>query len=310
MKCMVLFALVGFVLVLSGCGMLGGGSGLAPIVTPELRTGAQGVAAEFLQASPPDVLFDDADVLVRFSLHNRGAAQVNRASYVLEANPGAFLVLDERAQGSFAIGGKQSTDPLGEKLFFEVGARTLAMPGNLETILEQLVLHTCYPYSTIASATVCVDTSVGSVREGAKVCTEGMVSLGGGQGGPVSLSAVNLQSVPLDEFRVRPQVELTFHNSGGGEVMLSQESDALCSGRLAESSNKARVRVFLSEVPMQCSSGELVFREGAAKIQCTLEEGIETIQGTFYSIVRAEVDYGYHQVERKSVRITRSAGRS
>lgn len=297
--------LVVLVVMLTGCNPFGpGGGDISPINVPQVRVGTDGVVSEFIANSPPDEVFEQSDMLVRFSLHNKGATNVQRGAYALESSPGAFFVFHDTTDGTFMIDGRKDIDPFGQKSFFEVPVGALALPANLETISERLTLHTCYPYSTMASVTVCVDTAVGDVRDAAKVCTEGAVSSGSaGQGGPISLTSVTLQSVPLDEFRARPQVELTFTNAGHGEIMLPHESDALCTGRTVQSANKARVQVYLSERSMQCSPAELTFKDGTATLQCTLPDGIEKIQGTFYSILRADIDYGYHEVTTRSVRI-------
>lgn len=306
--------LLALLFVLSGCGLLGGSNngGVVPITIPELRVGSNGIVASYLESQPPAEVFESTDVVATYSLHNQGATSVRRGVYQMVTNRPSLLVLGQDASGIFDLNGKSSSDARGEEQFFQSVVKVSALPSQSQGESARLDVHLCYQYATVASQEVCVDTTLGAPTIGPKVCTQSAVSVSGGQGGPIALTNVDIKVLPdaNSPDLVFPQATLTFTKPNAKTITLPNQYDALCTSGARTTDPHAKVKVLLGEQSMDCGSNLIKFSQGdTAKITCNLVGGVDKVRGTYVSVIRAEVDYGFYDIAlKKTIQIKDRSG--
>ncbi len=293
--------------LLTSCSGIGNGTlfnSPTDITLPEFRIGTQGVIATIAEGAPPAEVFENSESTMLIIMQNAGAEDANNGLFTISSNPGIFyFIRPEHTSDTFSLTGKTNTNPIGEELRFTIRAEARSLFPSIAQTREDIALHWCYQYKTQASAGVCVDTQKLSQRVAQKVCQEGTTTLSGGQGGPLSVESIALNTdVSTDDATfVTPRLTITFANVGGGDITLPQDAYSYCRGARVSTKDQARVRVFLSEEALDCASDTITFKNNKATLRCTHPEGIEKLKGTFIGSFRADIEYGYHQTISRTV---------
>ena len=210
----VLFSIVAVLIVIAGCGV--GTTTRDQGFSADFRTGTQGLYLSFETNMPPVNLYDDQPLEVVVRVENKGAytvGGVGDALYLSGFDPTILTGISTYGNQIPELEGKtQYNSGMLDVVSFTSTIRDLRGKG-IDKYPTRLVATACYGYQTIASANVCIDPDPFSLSVRQKPCVPMNVGLGGGQGAPVSVSNVELES-----NRGRTRFRLTINNVGGGDV--------------------------------------------------------------------------------------------
>ena len=316
MKKIIFLSLALLSLVLLGCGYISTGSGSKSQYV-DVRVGIYGLVAEFAKNAPPQTVFEDGKFAVVLRIRNAGAYDIKNGlitfglekDYVpqiaLQDNPAA--ISDETL--NFDIRGKSLIDQRGEENVISLQATAGKLDPQSESKQSTLTATFCYPYKTIASATVCIDPDIANIRPVKKVCQVNDINLNRGQGAPIAVRKIETRIVP-DVEKVKPQFLIYLENTGQGIAVNPKGYTIPCQKSEFNGEdlwNVAYLKVYSSESKgenqLLCTpslendetTGILRFRDKKDFIRCTYKDGISANSDTYTSPIRIEIEYGYVQ---------------
>ncbi|MBD3304667.1 hypothetical protein GF343_06020 [Candidatus Woesearchaeota archaeon] len=181
------------------------------------RVGTQGLDLRFLPNLPPNRLFDTDTFNAVIEIENKGAYTVGGPGdklYLSGFDPSIITGILEWGEGIPQIDGRTQYVPQGgvDVVSFK-GSIAPLRPRNIDKYPVRLLATACYEYETIAATPVCIDPDPYSPTTRPKICTPGPASLGGGQGGPIAVTQVEVDPSPG-----RTRFKIHIQNAGGGEV--------------------------------------------------------------------------------------------
>jgi hypothetical protein len=310
MKRSFLFA-VCLIVLLAGCGVRQTGQ----IQEVNVHTGTQGIVAKFLDQNPPPVTYANSATAVSYELDNNGASDVDNGIVSIGVEDDFVALQGDRVR-PFTLAGRSLANPGGDTKIESVQLRTKSLPPQTETATTSVALNVCFPYTTDAELTMCVDTDVfGRVK--AKSCTAQAIGLSGGQGGPVSVTKVEPSYTPdADTTKVRATYVISVRNIGTGQLYSQDKSIEACTPAALgpDSWNIANIQAFLGDQQLDCTpkspNGGLdgflkIIAQNENFVRCELPGGVLKMSGTYTTTMRVEVKYGYTYTLTKQLQIKR-----
>ena len=211
------FLMIVLFILVTGC------SGMGPSasnVQDDYHTGTQGIVMSFVPNAPPSRVYDGDKLDISVQLENKGAyPEGNKLQGKLEVSGFDPASIRGSWDGGNSmpsdLEGKSQSNPVGGIDVMTYKSSNVNVPFDADYYEPTVLVHSCYKYQTIANPSVCVDADPYEVVEEKKVCTPGTVSVGGGQGAPISVTSVE-QEVGSDNLFFRIYIS----NVGGGSVMV------------------------------------------------------------------------------------------
>ncbi len=182
----------------------------------QAQSGTQGVKATFVSGYPPQRIYDINNFLALIELENKGNFDLFGGDCFLKLtgfDPNIVRGIDF-VQTCGDLPGKNVYNLDGGFTQIEYESSNIDLPFGSIEYSPKLNLALCYEYQTRASPNVCVDSDLYNLAENQKACRVRDVSLGGGQGAPVSVSYVG-----VDMAQDVAVFEITVRNVGGGQVL-------------------------------------------------------------------------------------------
>jgi hypothetical protein len=300
-------------MVIPGCT---GGGGKVPI-NVDYRTGTKGVEMTFLKNAPPDQVLDGIPVNLGIQLENKGAADVEDGILVLTTEQD-YLVVDQwmKTYGymeidenriQFSLTGITEVNPKGERTIATARGNTLDLEPQTETHTTTIIASCCYPYKTLLSDSICVDTDLYDQKSVSKVCKVTSKSYSS-QGAPIAVTRIDTLMLQSDvEEYVLPQFSIRIDNVGKGTPYDSERTGDACSSYalLPEEVNVVKVKAALDGKALSCIPEKLKLRGEGDTVRCTLAKGMEKQAGNYVGAIVVELDYGYMSTISKKVEIRR-----
>jgi len=106
----------------------------------------------------------------------------------------AGLDFSKNGGREFMLAGNTYDFPGGEDAYFEYNGRIVDWPPGLDQTTQNLLLTSCYQYTTFADPIVCIDPAPES--DNRKVCIPQSRTWSGGNGGPVSITSIEQENTP------------------------------------------------------------------------------------------------------------------
>ena len=186
----------------------------------QYRIGTQGLMLRFAPNLPPSRLFDTEPFNAVIEIENQGAFTVGGPGdkiYLSGFDPSIITGILEWGADIPVIEGKTQFITQGgmDAVNFK-GSIAPLRPKNIDKYPVRLLATACYEYEEIATAPICIDPDPYAPTTRTKICTPSPISLGGGQGGPVAVTQVEVDSSPG-----RTRFKIHIQNVGGGEVFRS-----------------------------------------------------------------------------------------
>ena len=307
---------------LVGCGAFSRGSS-GTIQVPEVHKGKDGLTIKFIDNAPPLSVFEDTNFPILIELQNKGATDINYGWYTLGVEQANMDLLGDPVK-PFSLLGRTASDKYGEQKIVELLGHAKKLPSQTQRMDSVISVTGCYSYGTDASADVCIDTDLFGLARYEKSCKIKNIAMSGGQGGPVSVSKIEVQMLPHDEQnKVIPQFIIYVQNMGEGQPIVPEAVDTACSSRSIKSEqyNVVKVEASLFEYELDCKpklsdimndetlqqqnpkAGYKKLEKKEGIIKCELPDGLDKARGTYTSPLTVHLDYGYTDTISKKVEI-------
>ena len=244
----------------------------------EVQTGTQGVGARLLPNYPPPVLYRDNELVAIVELNNKGNHDLDSSSCFVQITgfdpniiQGGFGATRRCTENIGTFEGKNVYNLPGGINNLEFRSSSLNLPPGVVEYAPKLNVVTCYTYETTASPLICLDPLLYQVTSEQKSCQPMDISLGGGQGGPVSVGYVGVDMVgskAVFEINVRAQ--------GTGRVLSPNADISRCAGTALDYTDIDKVEYDVSLTstgPLDCKPQDGIVRlsNGQGKIVCTAQ---------------------------------------
>ncbi len=299
------------IVVLSGCS---GGSGQVNLDL-NYRKGSEGVDAEFLNNAPPEKILDQTPFSLAIQLENKGASDVDDGIIVVSTESDYILleqwirsygyipIDDNRIQ--FDLQGRTETNPKGDRIIITARAETGKLETQTETHTTTILASVCYPYKSILSDTVCIDTDIYELRSIAKVCAVKGKAYSS-QGGPVAVTRIDSLMLQAEaEERIVPQFRIRINNIGKGSIFAPEKViDACSSFPLREDEvNVVKVSAALDGKALKCEPEKIKLRGREDTVKCSLKSELGKEAGNYLAPLVVELEYGYMTTLSKEIEI-------
>ena len=266
-----------------------------------VNKGTDGLVGSFRENSPPKEIKPERRYRLVLELHNQGAYDIPRGFYSCFGF-GTDEMTVEPKSGTYRIRGRELGNPVGEKIIqrAELIAQKVRAPIELKAYL-------CYPYQTIASAQICIDTDPANERRIKKPCTIKTETFSGGQGGPVGITKIetlSMQDHPDFEERLLPEFKIFIDNFGKGDIVNTVRLQEICRGSAA-GKPIVQVDARLSAQRMECDREVKINEEEESFITCSIPEGIDSRAGTYTAPLTVTMDYGYRDFVSTTLEVER-----
>ena len=293
-----------------------------------VRIGFKGLTLEFLKNIPPPKVFEEETFPVILKIRNIGAFDIidpdkailslgvendyTKSVNLLEG--GNVNTLDRISSvASFSLDGRSEINLLGEEELISYNIVAGKIDPQREFHKSTVIATLCYPYETVSSSSVCVDTDVNNLRPIKKACNNQDIIFSNGQGAPVSVTKIETQMLPTQvtgenkvSDKIKPQFLIFVENKGAGIVIKQESVTDFCtkSDTSHENFNIVYVDVSLSGKPLKCQLdvergsnelGHIKLKDKKDIIRCILEEGIDRNQDPYFSPLEVKLNYGYTQ---------------
>ena len=295
----------------------------------DVFVGTDGLTAEFAKTAPPPKVFEDSNFPILLRIRNKGAYSIkdsNKAALSLGIEKDYIKDLKVEEQGRvvstrfdnlayFFVDGKTTINPQGDEVITSLSAKTSKLDPQSELKESTITATLCYPYNTILSTTVCIDTDVAGINPGKKVCSAKDLVFNSGQGAPIAVTKIEPQMIPV-ENEIKPQFLIFVENKGKGNPVNLVGYDSACykSDYNKDSWNVATIKVYKAgkeseaESQLVCTPslknsagaidetiGLLRFTDNKIFVRCTFKNGIPKSSEAFLSPLKVVIDYGYVQ---------------
>lgn len=181
------------------------------------RTGNQGLRITFVANMPPARVFDTDDLNAVIEVENLGAyATKGVADRIYLSGFDPAIITGIRTTGELIppLEGKTAYTQKGtsDRVAFQ-GIPAMLSAKRIDKYPIKLLATACYEYETIASTSICIDPNPYSTTITQKACAPTNPSVGGGQGGPIAVTGIQLEPAPG-----MTRLKIDVANVGGGEA--------------------------------------------------------------------------------------------
>lgn len=299
------------ILAIAGCNS---GSGQVDL-NLNYRKGTKGADAEFLNNAPPEKMLDQTPFSLAIQLENKGASDIDDGIIVVSTEAdyifinqwmrayGYVPIDDNRVQ--FDLQGRTETNPKGDRIIITARAETGELEKQTETHTTTILASVCYPYKSILSDTVCIDTDIYELRSIAKVCSVKSKTYSS-QGGPIAVTRIDPLMLQAEaEERIIPQFRIRVNNVGKGSVFSSEKVIDACSSfpLREEDINVVKVSAALDGKTLKCEPEKLKLRGQEDTVRCSLTSELGKEYGNYLAPLVVELEYGYMETISKEIEI-------
>jgi len=215
------FILTVFLLIfIIGCS---GGSGPGrpnSYIDENYHSGTRGLEMRFITGNPPYRVYAPNGFLtdqynIMLEVKNEGAYDISSQHFIVSGYDSNIFELEEPYfQVPDLLEGRSSNNPIGGFDTLKWTVRRTVLPEGTDRFDQRFMVSACYDYETRASIPVCVDPNPWEYTTREKICMPEHVSVGSGQGAPVSIS--HIEVTPMKN-KVQMKVEVA--NNGNGRVV-------------------------------------------------------------------------------------------
>jgi len=281
----------------------------------DLYKGTSGVLMDIYQDKIPSEVYEGETFDIVVKVDNKGPYKVDNADLLISLDKGfmSFRSGGYIKSGALTLEGKTVFNEFDD---FRIVSESVTS-GQIDPLKESqntLMLTTlCYDYKGIAVGDVCVDTDPYNTGTMKKICEVTPLSLSDGQGGPLSISDIEVRMLidqPGGQTYIRPQLKIHFLHQGTGTIMKAGNTNIACSGKPFPNGIQSRAAIIdlkLSQYGLsdfECFPNEIILIGNEDTITCTLKSGrINKNRGTFKSPLTITYAYGYVSSLSKEIKI-------
>jgi|FLOH01.1.fsa_nt_gi hypothetical protein len=282
------------------------------------RVGTKGVELEFIQNSPPQVVYEGSSFPISVLVSNEGAYSLTGSP---EDNKGPFGTLsfsydsfylsidsDMSADEEYIVlAGRSYLYPEGDIITKYLPVfKANQMVGQRENPYTDIFVSACYPYNTKLLQEVCIDSASVFNDERTQVCNSQDIFLES-QGGPLAITKIGVDMQPFGRI-VRPSFLIQIENKGSGSVLAPVLDNNAClrqsNSNIKKDWNKVKISAILSNKSLVCTPSEITLFEEKGFARCYLDEGGYTGLN-YYAPLQIELNYVYQTSISQIVSIER-----
>ena len=205
---------------------------------------------------------------------------------------------------TFDMEGRSVNNPAGSMDVVEFPSTITSLPPSLEEFQQRIMVTSCFSYATHASTMVCIDPEPYSNVK--KVCLPQTVSLGGGQGAPVSVSSIEQKP---GRGRTVFTINIKLTKKDTYDELYDFFSLYKCdpsSGQTVKVTDKNIVYVgyvYLSDydITMNCLPDQIIRLDDSGNGQIICSADIPSGTGAYQAPLEVELWYGYSKSIYKDV---------
>jgi len=272
-------------------------------IREEVYKGTKGLEMIFTPGYPQTRIYDNQQVNVLVELRNKGISPIVGTLTLEGYDPQIVSFPSSVTRRRFGeLKERNPYDPEGGFEIAEFSSSRIILPEGVDSYRPRFVVTACYPYKTIASEIICVDPNPFSIAQ-EKACQVQSVAASGGQGSPVTVDYV-----AVDSTQSKAYFRIKLGNKGGGKIVSydAVQSQKCPSDLGFEDIDIVRYRVLLGNYPASCSpEREVRFFNNIATISCTVNVPPGT-GNAYRTSLTVEMDYGYKQSLSREVEILRA----
>lgn len=261
-----------------------------PDVQADLYTGTRGIEITLLPNAPPTQLFATPRSQLNFivEIKNRGVFDTSGQLYLGGYDPNIIPIRDP-VRDFGPIEGKKEYNTEGGFQTLDYQALGIFMPEGLDRLNQPFSLTAIYDYETVATAVVCVDPNpYAPVQPTVRTCIPQSVSLGGGQGAPVAVNLIEVQSSGEKVF-----FKIHVANVGDGSVVAVGERNPFIVREDIEKINKVFYDVTMSGLYGTCKpNNPLRLTNEQGIIFCEFPIPFES-KDAYQTTLKIRLSYGY-----------------
>jgi len=275
-------------------------------VSQYVRSGTQGVEMQFVQNLPPRQMYETGDLVTLIELRNLGHHDLGREAFqqcfvqfggfdknIIRGVPERQTCGDLPGKSEFLQDGGFTT--------IEFQSTGITLPADTPSYTPPLVATVCYEYKTIATPQVCVDPNFFEITADQKACEVRDGAVGGGQGGPVAVTSVNVDMAGSTAI-----FTIDISNNGNGRVISPQTSLTKCPKLDYNDFDEVHFSVEMSSGQfIKCApQGQIVrLNNGRGRFVCQFRIGNTP---AYQTPLRIELNYNYMNTIRRDVEIIRT----
>ncbi|MBW2965552.1 hypothetical protein KY342_00445 [Candidatus Woesearchaeota archaeon] len=269
----ILIGMIVLLIICSGCDLIRRDTGKAEPRKVEYHKGTEGLVLSLLKGNPPEKIWKESEFLIGVELRNKGAYDIEEAVIKLHGFNPRYVVPSESEERIGILHGRSPGYPEGDYFVVEFKETNLFSPPGKEAL--SFTFSAEYDYKTEASAVVCISPELNPlIKTKEKICEIKEISLSGGQGAPVAVTAVN--EIPgYKSGRLNLKFIIDIENKGKGEVL----------------GNITVEEVKLSNQIIQCDQSTLNLEKKKARIKCEID--LDKPEGPYESVLITKLAYRY-----------------
>lgn len=281
------------------------------VAVQKASQGTRGIEFKFLQDYPKKTMYDTTQLNGLVEIWNKGTYDLSPSECYLELigydkNIIKGVYHRQSCVSTGTLGGKTPYNLDGSYNQIEFKSSSIRLPLGVNRYTPTLNLVACYEYQTYANPLVCVENPLYQVSSAQKTCIVKDVSGSSGQGGPVSVSYVDVEMAGNKAI-----FAITVKNNGKGRVISPLTSLANCPNTLAYSDfDKVGYSVSMSGGNLiSCKPEDRYVRltNNVGKIICSFNVGNTAAYETPLMI---DLDYNYMQYLKQQIQIIKTPGYS
>ena len=303
-------------LITISCGDNGGN------VDTKLQKGTDGLVMKFMKNIPKQV-YEKDKLYLNFEISNQGYTDI-KEGILLPLIERDFIQIDSWELSSdlsadsentvkFDLDGKSLSSTRGEKKVITLMLNAKEIEDTRNKQKTNIVISACYPYSSVLSDTICIDTDPNDLTVAKKTCKVKDVT-SAGQGGPVVINKIEEKILPGDsKDSVRVQFIIHAINKGDGILIDYDKYRDICIGRNPEKEDYNSIKIkglrfsdyAYEDGDFECEPNPLKEVKGEYIARCVLkaENSIPKSMLTFQTPIVLELIYGYKTAISEEVEI-------
>ena len=297
-----------------------------------IHTGKQGLAVQFLPNAPPSNIFAEDFFQIGLRVTNKGVANITNGVLAINVDDALMRIAGWESYNDylFSLGGGAGQlvnfkfpgknvlypDGIDELLYMNLQAK--GIDPRINDVKTQVIITSCYDYKTEFIESVCIE--AGKFMPNAPTaCTASPISSSSGQGAPVVITRVEVDTLTSGSDYARPQFTIYIENAGNGRVISDKGMREACSsGAIGkEESNILKVeeiqfsdfRFTSNDIKCNPLTEDYMVRlkhdpltTDKAILRCTLEPNrLRADAGNYETPLYMRLSYGYTESVTKEV---------
>ncbi len=288
--------LVAFLIMfISGCSGISLGKSPAQVaaIPDTSHLGYQGVVLSFVSNNPPSIIFTGSPLNIVVQLSNQGAVPVSGGTLYLSGYDTNLFPITPRQQ-QFNLDAKTKFNTVGGLGTVTFTSPAIYLPAGTDVLQQTFLASACYTYTTQVRVPVCVNPNPTSFVAN-QACTVVNPPVTGGQGGPVSVTAITENAEPG-----KVGFLITVANQGGG-VVVNPNADSMnrCPSPLnygdtdiVQYSNVVLGTISAGSVDCQPTGNIMIGTTKQGTLYCTFTLSDST-SPAYQTILSIDLTYGY-----------------